>query len=77
MQRLAIDLDSLTRGDWARVRDIAAEGGVDLATVDLASPPVPVVAALIYVAKLRAGGRITPERCVRLALAAAEEGEDG
>jgi len=68
MRELHIDLDRLTPTDLADVCAIAAQGGVDAATCDLADPPVPVLAALIFVSRRRAGRRITPEQATRWAI---------
>lgn len=69
-EEIAIDLDSLTPGDWADVRAVALAGGVaDLDAVDMAAPSWPVLAGLIFVTLRRRAPRITPKRCVRLALA--------
>jgi hypothetical protein len=76
MKALAITLDTLTPADWLEARVIMQAGGVDPGTVDLAAvqrdpahAPIPVLAALIYVARRRAGGRITADRAVHLAQA--------
>lgn len=77
-ESVTIDLASLTAAEWATVRAVAAEGGVPLAECDFIAAhdgtlhlPVPVLAGLLYVTMRRAAPRITPRRCVRLALAAA------
>lgn len=72
-EEIAIDLDSLTAQERADASAIASLGGVDLATTDLAdlaAIPVPALTALIYVIMRRTAPRITPGRCVRLALLA-------
>lgn len=75
-ERIAIDLASLTDQDWIDVRAVAAAGGVALDAAALADPPVPVLAGLLYVTLRRASPRVTPRRCVALALAA-KGGADG
>jgi len=67
-RELVIDLDSLTPAEIADARAIAAAGGVDAAAADLADPPVPLLAGLIYVTLRRASPKVTPRRCVRLAV---------
>lgn len=67
-----IDLDSYTAQDWATVAEIARAGDVDPATVDLATPPVPVLAALIFVSRRKAGQRCTPAQATRWAMQIAE-----
>lgn len=62
-----IDLDSYTADDWATVAEIAQAGDVDPATVDLANPPVPVLAALIFVSRRKEGRRTTPAQATRWA----------
>jgi hypothetical protein len=75
-QVIAITLDTLTPTDWQQARVIMQAGGVDPGTVDLAAvqrdpahAPLPVLAALVYVARRREGGRITADRAVHLAQA--------
>lgn len=75
-ERIAIDLAALTDQDWIDVRAIAARGGVALDAGMLADPPVPVLAGLIYVTLRREHPKVTPRRCVALALAA-KGGADG
>ena len=74
MKEIAITIDAFTPEDWRVARRIMQAGGVDPGVVDLAavqrdpaSAPVPVLAALIYVARRREGGRITADRAVQLA----------
>lgn len=69
---IAIDLATITPEEWAVVAVVAEEGGVDPATVTLAqlaggTPPLPVLAGLVFVAMRRTEPRVTPGRCVRLA----------
>lgn len=76
-ETLTIDLDSLTEQDVIDVRAIAVQGGVDLAAVDLADPPIPVLAGLVYVAMRRTAPRITALRCTKIALATWEAAHGG
>lgn len=74
LKDIAIDLASITAEEWAVVCVVAEAGGVDPATVTLAqlagsTPPLPVLAGLIYVTLRRTEPRITQGRCVRLAAA--------
>jgi hypothetical protein len=71
-EALTIDLDSLTPAEWDTVRRVAAQGGVTgdlLPLVNLANPPVQVMAGLVFVTMRRDNPRVTFDRCVRLALA--------
>lgn len=71
-EELTIDLDSITPAEWATVRRIAAQGGVApelVGLVSLDNPPPQVMAGIIFVTLRRSGKRVTPDRCVRLALA--------
>lgn len=77
---IVITLDTLTPADWRAAVTIMRAGGVDPAGVDLAAiqrdpahAPVPVLAALIYVARRREGRRITADRAATLAHAIAGE----
>lgn len=78
MKALAIALDSLNGQDWADARRIMQLGGVDPDSVSLldvqADPskaPVPVLAALVYVALRKEQPNITQGRCIRIAQAIA------
>lgn len=74
MKDIQITLDSLTPDDWREARIIMRAGGVDPDTLDLAAvqaaparAPLPVLAALIYVSRRRAGLRTTAEQATRWA----------
>lgn len=70
---LTIDLASLTPEEWGTVRAVAEQGGVTpelWPLVDLGNPPVQVMTGLVFVVMRRTEPRITPARCVRIALAA-------
>lgn len=67
-----IDLDRFTAEDWAAVRATARLIGVDPATIDLDTPPVAVLAELIYRSRRREGRRTSAEQALRWALALAE-----
>lgn len=74
MSDIAIDLASITPEEWAVVCVVAESGGVDPATVTLAqlaagTPPLPVLAGLIFITLRRTEPGITPGRCARLAAA--------